>query len=118
MEQSERRQAGPRVVKHFLVRYRGPNRSRWDTSPLQNFSRNGARLVCEQAFAPGTELDVQVGMPLFASPVRIAARVAWQRPAFKGRLQLAEHGISFALLDQEVRETIGAAIQQYLKEGA
>jgi hypothetical protein len=114
MSEREGRHA-PRVVRHFMVRYRSPNQSTWSSSPLRDFSRDGARLVCEQAFKPGETIELVLGLPIFLEPVRISAHVMWQKPIFAGSMQMSEHGISFASLDPTVQQTIADAVQRFLK---
>ncbi len=113
--ESERRQAGPRVIRHFLVRYRGPNETAWHMSPLRDFSREGARLVCEESYVPGTALDFRLGLPVFLTPVQITVRVMWQQSVFSGRMQMTEHGMSFTELEPAVQQTIDEAVKRFVK---
>lgn len=113
--ESERRQGGPRVIRHFLVRYRGPNETGWHMSPLRDFSRDGARLVCEESYPPGTALDFRLGLPVFLTPVQITVRVMWQQSVFSGRMQMTEYGISFTELAPAVQQVIDEAVKRFVK---
>ena len=107
--------AAPRVARPVMVRYRRAGGAKWYVTPLKEFSRDGARLICEEAFKPQDILELWVGLPIFPEPVRIMARVVWQKPAFGGHMQIGEYGIAFTTPDPRLRHTIDEAVQRFLQ---
>ncbi len=116
--QPERRRDLSRVPHPIMVRYRVSPTASWHSGPVRDFSRAGARLICEEPVKTGELLELWLGMPLFVEPVAINAKVIWQKSAFSGRLQLTEVGLSFPALDPQIRMTITAAVVRFLKQAA
>ncbi|HEX9779700.1 MAG TPA: PilZ domain-containing protein [bacterium] len=113
-EWKDKRRAAPRIVRNFTIRYRSPGDAAWRVTTLRDFSRDGARLVCDEEYAPGSAIDLQLGMPIFVSPVQLTARVVWQHPVFGHKLQMTEHGVSFSGMNATLRSAIGEAVDRYL----
>ena len=116
MTDYEQRRAAARLAKNFMVRYRSLDQAAWKVSTLKDFSRTGARLICEDAFNIGTSILLELGLPLFEKPVQITARVAWCKRALGGKLALAEHGIAFGALDPATSSRIDEAMTAFQKK--
>lgn len=108
----------PRVARPFMVRFRNPLQDKWHAAPLKDLSRDGARLISEETFPPGTLLEVWIGMPVFHDPTRLMARVVWQKPAFTGRMQMSEQGLVFTNPDPKLRQALEDAVLGFLKKQA
>jgi len=115
MGETERRRTAPRVARPFMVRYRRSAKASWRLATLKDLSRDGVRFVCEGTFESGEVLELQFGLPLFPQPAQIVGRIAWKRPVFSGRLQMAEYGLRFISLGAEARQTLDDAMQRFLK---
>ena len=112
MSDSEHRR-DPRIVHGFMVRYRRPAERSWLVSPLRDLSSSGARLLGERAFEVGTELELQLVLPMEKEPLALQARVAWAKP---GPMALVEYGITFQVDEAAVQETIAAAVAHFLRK--
>lgn len=109
MSDAEHRRA-PRVARGFMVRYRRPSDRGWSVSPLRDLSSSGARFLSEQAFAVGTELNLQLVLPTVKEPLALQARVARVAP---GPMNLAEYGVTFEADATGIQE-IAAAVAHVL----
>ncbi len=109
------RRSNLRFAKHFVVRYRSMLEQAWRVSTLRDVSKTGARLFCEEAFAPHVSIMLEIGLPVFEKPLQIPARVAWCKPKTSGRIGMAEHGVIFSA-DTNMKAMIEAAIERVAKE--
>ena len=116
MSEMEQRRNSPRVVSQIVVRYRLPSASVWHVTTLKDFSRDGARLMCEEPFSPGQQLELSLGLPLFPHAVQFQAQVVWSKPRFLGSMAIAEHGVTFSSIDDVVRGTIDRAVRRFLSK--
>ena len=110
MSDSEHRRA-PRVVRGFMVRYRRPAEMSWSVSPLRDFSSSGARFIGEHVFEVGTELELQLVLPVAKEPLALQARVAWVKP---GPMNLVEYGVTFQAEKAAVQQMIDVAVTYFL----
>lgn len=110
---NERRRA-PRVARHIMVRYQVPKQSTWEITPLRDFSRDGARLLCAGAFKPGEPLALWFGSPFFREPVEITTRVVWKKSTSSGGSGLAEYGVCFDSLEAGIRQAIDDEVRRSL----
>lgn len=106
----------PRVARPIMVRFRNPLQDKWHAAPLKDLSRDGARLMSEEAFPPGAVLEVWIGMPVFHDPTRVMARVVRQKPIGAGRMQMSELGVAFTNPDPKLRQTLEDAVLGFLKK--
>ena len=110
MANPEHRRA-PRVSRSFLVRYRCPvdGQAAWLTSPLRDFSAEGARFASEFAFFNvGDPIELQLLLPQAKQPVVVSATVVWTKP-LQFRMML-EVGVTFAASDAATKEVITHAV--------
>ena len=112
MTDSEHRR-DPRIVRGFMVRYRRLAERLWSVSPLRDLSSSGARFIGECAFEAGTELELQLVLPMAKEPVALQARVAWVKP---GPMHLAEYGITFQAEAAGVQQMIDVAVAHFLRK--
>jgi hypothetical protein len=112
---SERR-IRPRVPCQFIIQYRSTQRADWDLSPLRELGSGGARFLADGELASGEAVDIRMGLPLFSEPVRLPARVVWQKSTFSGVFKVAETGIVFTQLDAHLLRTIDDAVQRILQQ--
>jgi hypothetical protein len=112
----ERRKGGERFARHYVVQYKSADDSKWSTSPVKDFSKSGARLVCEKDFKPGDIIVIRLGMPFFKAQVELKAKVMWKREPFKGSLSnLCEIGVMFMFLEPNVEFAIEQVSQAVSK---
>jgi len=76
-------------------------------------SSSGARFLGEQAFTVGTELDVQLLLPLAEQPVALHARVAWVKP---GPMHLTEYGVTFQVDEPGTQQVLDVAVEHFLRK--
>ena len=103
----------PRITRGFMVRYRRPTEHGWSVSPLRDLSSSGARFLGEQPFVLGTDLDLQLVLPLAKEPLVLQARVAWMKP---GPMHLTEYGVTFQTEAPGVQEIIDVAVAHFLRK--
>ena len=108
---SRERRTATRVACHFTARCRMPG-SVWRVVPIKDVSLTGARLVCDEPPKPGQPMDLLVTLPFFSQPVQFTAQVVWQRPAYAGRFQLSECGLSFQPVGLALRAAIRDGVQR------
>jgi Tfp pilus assembly protein PilZ len=107
---------GPRVARHFLVRYRPLRDSdaEWLVSPLRDLSSGGARFLSERQFAAGDVMMMQLILPVSSQPIELKARVAWTRKSKVGTA-ITDLGVTFETQDVFVQRTLETAIAHLLK---
>lgn len=110
------RRAAPRAPRHVLVRYRHKGETHWRTAQLQDVSRDGVRLVCEQTFQPNVLLELSMGLPVFTEPIELTGRVVWQKSVTAGALRWSEHGVLFVEVPAGLRQQIERAVQRFLSK--
>jgi hypothetical protein len=81
-------------------------------SPLRDLSSSGARFLGERAFEVGTELELQLVLPMAKEPLALQARVA---RAASGPMRLVEYGVVFQADDAGVRQMIADAVTHFLR---
>ena len=106
----ERRHA-PRVENQLLVKFRLPADEKWHMTPLKDLSATGLRFMAEVPCADGTALELQLLLPTIATPLRLAGRVSWARPA--SIPQLYDYGVEFVDLLPTQREEIDRLVTLY-----
>jgi len=96
-----------------MVRYRAASggQGAWAVSPLRDFSRGGARFVCENAFPVGTVLELQLMLPSSKTPVPLEAQVTWAKP---GPINLAELGVAFSPVEAGIQQLIDTAVAHFV----
>ena len=112
MSDSEHRR-DPRIARGFLVRYRRPWERSWSVSPLRDLSCSGARFIGECAFEVGTELELQLVLPVAKEPLVLLACVARAKP---GPMNLVEYGVTFKTEEAAIQETIDVAVAYFLRK--
>jgi hypothetical protein len=115
-EPSSRRRVSPRLHKHFVIRYRKLPEGAWRVSTLRDISQRGARFFCEEPFSPNAMLLVEMGMPVFETPIQVPVRVVWCKSATGSRIAVAEHGVEFSA-DAPVAALIAVALEKFANEG-
>lgn len=113
--QRERR-TFPRSPCQFIIQYRGARQSSWDLTPLKELGHGGARFLAGGEFTPGELVDVRIGLPLFAAPMQLPARVVWQKSTFSGPFKVAETGIAFTNLDTQLIQAIDDTIERLIRQ--
>lgn len=111
-----KRRVDPRLPKHFVIRYRPLPNGIWRVSTLRDISQKGARFFCEEPFAPDTMLMVEMGMPVFETPIQVPVRVVWCKSGKGGRLAVTEHGVEFSA-DAPVAALIASALEKFTQQG-
>ena len=103
----------PRIARGFMVRYRLPKETAWSVSPLRDLSTSGSRFLGERAFEVGTDLELQLVLPLAKEPLVLQARVA---RASAGPMHLVEYGVTFQVEDASVQQMIDVAVAHFLRK--
>lgn len=110
MAGAERRRS-PRVAKQFIVRYRCPEigQTQWLVSPIKDLSTVGLRFFGEYGYTIGTELELELSLPLAPKPLPGTGRVIWQRR--QGTTKMTEHGVEFVDFDPPAHQVIAQTVK-------
>ena len=103
----------PRIAHGFMVRYRLPRESSWSVSPLRDLSSSGARFLGERSFDVGSDLELQLVLPLAKEPLVVQARVARASP---GPMNLVEYGVTFQAEAASIQQMIDVAVSHFLRK--
>ena len=112
----EDRRRAPRIDKRFMVKYRCPSlgHAQWMMSPIKDLSAVGLRFVGEFAFARGTDIELQIILPILQEPLPARGVIVWQRPASAPKTY--EHGVEFSDSDPAVFEQLSQAVDHFLRK--
>lgn len=113
---AEERRRAPRVDKRFMVKYQcqALGHTQWMLSPIRDLSALGVRFVGEFAFAKGTELDMQIVLPILEESLPARGVVVWQRPGQAPKT--FEHGVEFVDSDPRIFDQLSKAVEHFLKK--
>jgi Tfp pilus assembly protein PilZ len=107
------RRTAPRIPQPFLLYYQGRNRTEWNAVSLKDLSAQGARFVRADTFELGEPVKLRLALPRFPEPVSLTGHVVWGRPVFSGRLRMAECGVRFTWIGDEVRRTLEELVRTF-----
>lgn len=103
----------PRITQGFLVRYRRPGETSWFVSSLRDLSSHGVRFIGECVFDVGTELELQLVLPMAKGPLALQGRVIRTTP---GPMRLTAYGVTFQAGEASVQEMIDEAVAYFLRK--
>jgi hypothetical protein len=105
----------PRIGGKFLVSYRIADKDDLiDITQTKNVSLGGILLTTDRAFKPGTNLMVEVRLPIDPKPIQIVARVIESKELMKGLIY--DTHLEFVSIDENHKNMVAKTIEHILKK--
>ncbi|MDD4907458.1 MAG: PilZ domain-containing protein [Candidatus Omnitrophica bacterium] len=105
----------PRIGGKFLVSYRIADKDDLiDITQTKNVSLGGILLTTDRAFKPGTDLMIEVRLPIDPKAIKIVARVRQSKELIKGMIY--DTHLEFMSIDEHHKNMVAKTIEHILKK--
>ena len=105
----------PRIGGRFLVSYRiAEKEDLIDISQTKNVSLGGMLLTTDRAFKPGTNLIIELRLPIDPKPIQIVARVTESKELMRGLIY--DTHLEFMSIDENHKNLVAKTIEHILKK--
>jgi len=110
------RRKHPRVAGRFSVSYRVIEKpDEIDISQTKNLSLGGMLLTTNRAFAPGTQLALEMRLPFTRKPIILIGRVLESHEVTKDLIY--DTRLEFIAIDEQHQKNLSQTLNFYLKKG-
>lgn len=101
-----------RLPAHHLIKYRVLEKERV-FSYAKDISAGGLRFHCKESIPVGSIVEIMINFPGLAEPVKVLAKITWQKSLQKG--SGFEAGARFVNIDEKARSFINDSILKFFK---